>query len=136
MHVDLGCLGGFMAKPERDHGDVDARMQETHGGRMSEDVGRHLFRSEGRAANSSRGDMFGHDGSHCVATQSCSPMGSRKKRIIGLTALLVGPCLQHCDRRLGEGGDALLSALPGAPHMCPTSELDVLTSEPDQLGDA
>ena len=30
-----------MAKPERDHGDVDACMQETHGGRMSEDVGRH-----------------------------------------------------------------------------------------------
>jgi hypothetical protein len=84
-----------MAEPERDHGDVDARMQEAHGCCMSEDVGRHLLRFERGAAISSRADMFGQEGSHGVATQCCGPMRSRKERVTGLAALLIGPSLQH-----------------------------------------
>ena len=41
MHVHLSGLDAFVPEPERDDGDVDARVQEPHGCRVPEDVGRH-----------------------------------------------------------------------------------------------
>jgi hypothetical protein len=41
MKIDLGGLDGFVSEPQCDHRNVDARLEEFHGGGVPQDVRRY-----------------------------------------------------------------------------------------------
>ena len=49
VDIDLGCFDGFVPEPERDHGLVDAVMEQLHRGTVAQRVWRDAFAGEARA---------------------------------------------------------------------------------------
>ncbi|HLI33082.1 MAG TPA: hypothetical protein VKU89_10150 [Solirubrobacteraceae bacterium] len=124
MRVDLGGVHPLVAEPQRDHGSLDAGVQELHRGGVSERVQRHVLGLEGRAAIAGSGEMLGETALQPVAAQP--PAAAVGEQRLARLALALGePGAQDRARSLGQRRDALHSPLSAAAHVRAALEVRV-----------
>ena len=82
MQIHLRGLHGFVPKPERNHGPVDAMTQELHGGAVSQHVRRDLFPFQRGTPLSSRARVAGDEPLDGISAERPAT-DRRKDRIAG-----------------------------------------------------
>lgn len=86
MQVDLCGFDVLVAAPERDHCGVDAGLQQSHRGGVTQGVGSDPFAAQGRAGCSGRGDVLGEAVFDGVAAET-SAVTAGEERIGGLALI-------------------------------------------------
>ena len=104
VQVDLCGFGLFVAEPERDHGGVDAGVEELHGRSVSEHVGCDGFEAGGVGVLLD--EPF--DG---VAAHADTGAGG-EEGVVGVAAALIEPGLEHGDGLLVQGVFRCFRPLP------------------------
>ena len=79
----------FVAEPERDHGDVDAGVQQPHGGGVPQDVRRDVLVVQGRAGLGGGGGVFGERRS--TASRLSASAGAGGEQRVGWAGRRVRP---------------------------------------------
>src|SRR6266540_1045603 len=120
-----------MTEPQGDHCDVDACVQQRHGGGVPESVRCHVLVSEGRAMLFGALLVNGDAAFNGVVAEAPAGAGG-EQRLVRVVSSLLLPGTQH-----GGGGGCqrnapLLAALAGAAHVSSCPKLDVAAVEPDQ----
>ena len=133
MQIDLDRVCFLVAEPERDHRCVHARVQERHGGGVTQDV---------------RGDRLGADRGAALPRRD-RVVGDKRataSRLSGRPRLVGNNGSSGRPRRSasrpaaprpsgGERRAALLASLADTAHVGSRPEMDVAAAQPGQLGD-
>ena len=134
VDVDLGCFGVLVPEPERNHGDVDAGLQQCHGGGMPQHVGRDSLAAQRGGRRLCGSGVPGHEKFDGVPAEGPAAAGG-DQRAGRLAADLFQPGPQQPGDLRGERGAAFLAALAGAPDVGAGAEVDVGAGERGELGD-
>ena len=110
VQIDLDGVCFLVAEPERDHRCVHARVQERHGGRVTQDVRGDRLGADRGAALPRRDRVVGDKQRDRITTERPTAAG-REQRILGSASSFGQPAPQHRDRLCGERRAALLASL-------------------------
>jgi hypothetical protein len=135
VDVGLGGAGVGVAKPEGDHGGVDAGVQQFHGGCVPQDVRGEFLVRQGRAVLCGESFVDGDAPGDGVIAEASSGAGG-EQWLVRVAASFLDPGAQHGGSRGGQGDTALFAAFAGAAHVGPGAELQVAAVEPDEFGQA
>lgn len=125
----------FVAQPERDEGYVVARLEQVHGGRMTDRVRRDASLTE-RGARSN-GSHHGEGKAPGDSRSGEAPSGSiRKERRVGCGAPLANPAGELPSGASPERHGPFLASLPVEFNARRTVEAEMTDIETDCLGDA
>ena len=92
--------------PERDHGGVDAGVEQRHRAAVPQDVGVESFPSEARAAV---GGGVGVDPQRDRVAAEAAPLPGGEQGLVGLSGSFTCPFLHHCGDGCGEGDGSLFA---------------------------
>lgn len=135
MEVRLRAGDGLVTKPEGDHRQIDAALEQVHGRGVPEYVGGDLLSSQGEAALARRRAVLRDEALDRVSAQALSTSPG-KQRLFGLRAPLSEPGCEDRDNLLSQWGGALLPALAGTANMSATAKDDVAACQARELRDA
>jgi len=135
VQVDLGGADLLVPEPERDHGRVDAGVEESHRGGVSQDVWCDRLGPERRACRGGVRRVFREPVLDGVCAERPAG-GGGEQRIVGSSFALACPDAQHGGGLLSEWRDALFSAFADAVDVRVGAEADVAEGEAGQLRDA
>jgi len=119
----------LVSEPQRDHGGVDAGVQEPHRGGVAQDVWRDRLGGQRRAA---LGGMLCDPAGERFAAQRRAGAG-REQRLGGRAAAFGQPRAQDRRRLFGQRGDALLAALADGGGVRAGAQVDVAAAKAGQL---
>ena len=134
VQIDLRRFDRLVPKPQRDHGAVDAVLQEVHGGRVPKDVGRYPLLSERRGARGRDLYVLLDDALDGVAAEGPPADGCE----YGIP--IAGGVLSQPRGETGVGispkrSTSLLATLPAAAKVSTGSSRHILSLQCDQFGD-
>jgi len=87
VQVDLGRLGGFMAEPQRDDGEVDAAPEQGHRRGVPQRMRSHLLDLQRRTGPRSRRHVSCHKPLHTIGAEPSPTAYTRKQRISGCSSV-------------------------------------------------
>lgn len=113
VEVHLRGFDLLVSESQRDHGGVDAGLQEPHRGGVAQDVRRDRLGGQGRAAFGGVGGVLCDPAGERFAGQRLAGAG-RKQRLGGRATAFGQPRAEDCRGFLGQWGDASTSPRPNA----------------------
>ena len=123
-----------MAEPECDDAGIDTGVEQSHRGRVPQDMGGNVFIGQARTA---RGGGAGVDGDAVfdgVSTEALAGApGENHWRVGGASFLL--PIAQRSDCFGGQRGDAVFPSLAAAGQVSAGAEVDIAHGEAEHLRD-
>lgn len=134
VEVDLGRFDGFVAESERDHGAVDAGVQQVHRRGVSPGVRRDCIGVQREAAAAGGVGVLGDEKRDRVAAERSAAAG-RKQRLVGVAGALFQPFARHGDRVSGQRRSAPFASLAGDLNVRAGAEVHVLAAQSGELGD-
>ncbi len=135
MEVSLRRFEQFMAKPQSDHGAIDAGLQQLHRSAVPQHVWRDPLGLQRRTSLARGADIFCQQRLNAVRTEPPSmPIGEQGG--CSTPGRLVQPCLDRSACVGGERRTSLFPSFTGASHMSSGAEMDGVPVQADQLGNA
>jgi len=135
MDVDLRGCHVLVPHPQRDDGDVHPGVQQCHGRRVPQDVGRNLLLAQGWAGQRGGGCVSGDAPFQGVPAQRGAAAGD-EQRVGGQAGALGEPGTQDRHGDGGERGDPLLAAFADAADVRSGSQVHVADGQAGELGGA
>lgn len=135
VQVGLRRLDRFVTEPQRDHGAVDARLQQLHRRTVPQDVRRHPLRLQRRTALASDLHMLRQKRLDAVGAES-PPVHVGEQSGSSLPYRLFEPCLERTPSERSQRRGPFLPPLADTPYMRAGAEVDGVPVETDQLGEA
>ena len=113
VEVGLGGLGGFVAEPEGDGGDVDPGVEHAHRGRMPQCVRGDILAGQARACHGCRLGVNPDSGRDRVGADRCGvALGVEDRTVLVARGVFCGPSAQRDGGGGVQWGDPVFTTLP------------------------
>src|SRR5437773_7731356 len=132
MQVHLDGFDRLMTEPKSNHGAVNAMVEQFHGQRVAQYMGRDPLFRESWTLLPRLGDMFVDDVRHSVLAEP-SASGVWKQRIAGTTGSFTDPTIESSDGFLTQRCSSFFPSFAATTHVGSSAQSDVFRAQTSQF---